>query len=446
MFTMNKKLNYIRPNLLNTSNINNNNNSNIINNNKFTLKEENYEKEILNSMKASLDSFLINLKTKSSSKEDIQNYYLTENEILNSMNIDLISPYQNLLQKNCNKNNFSKKKLLKRAYSSGEMPHPKNNKLLNNYTSNSYYDKNFNEITQNNNSIIYKDNNDNMNKSLIIKNYNIIPNMPYNYKIIEKNKNKRLDYPIKLINNTNINNLNNSQLEVNNISINQQKNNFEKVNKNLKLIKEKNNKKKALIHYISYIKNEIKKLKIKNNQNKLEIKEFYDFYSQLINNIFTKIIFYINNFEKTKIKNYNKEIKTRLTISNNQNKSLNKENQNLKEIINQYKKENDENKNYNKIIEDKNNNIFLLKKELESKNNTVNNLIKNEEENKKTIEENQKTIEGFKKIMKDVKITLGDYEYLQNEQKKYKEIYEKSKISKEEYDNKIKELNEKMIK
>ena len=100
---------------LNTSNINNSSyhtNSGMLKS--IPEKETNYEKILVNSMKHSLDTFLINLKTKSFSKnispEDIHNYYLTESEKLNSLNIDLISPYQSLLRKNINKNNSFKNK------------------------------------------------------------------------------------------------------------------------------------------------------------------------------------------------------------------------------------------------------------------------------------------------------------------------------------------------
>lgn len=50
-------------------------------------------------MKQSLDTFLFDLKAKSFSKnmtkQDIQNYYLTENELFNSLNFDLVSSYKN---------------------------------------------------------------------------------------------------------------------------------------------------------------------------------------------------------------------------------------------------------------------------------------------------------------------------------------------------------------
>ena len=59
--------------------------------------------EILNSMKESLDNFLINLKNESTggiSKKELENYYLSKSDLFNSLNIDLISPYQNLVKQN----------------------------------------------------------------------------------------------------------------------------------------------------------------------------------------------------------------------------------------------------------------------------------------------------------------------------------------------------------
>ena len=200
-------------------------------------------------MKESLDTFLLNLKTKSSSnnitKEDFQNYYLTENDILNSFNIDLLSSYQNLIKQNLNKNNFHQKKLLKRAYSSGQVQMCRNNSHINNYNTNPYklnnnYDGNINEIT--NNSILYN-NNENVNKSLTIKNYNNTPNISktiYYNKKNSQNKNKKIDCPIKLINNKYLNSINPSQM-------------------NNKLVKNQNNQKQNILGKIT--KNNIKLLK-----------------------------------------------------------------------------------------------------------------------------------------------------------------------------------------
>ena len=333
---------------LNTSIINNN--SYQKNNRKYQSipeKESYYEKALLNSMKDSLNTFLLNLRTKSSSKnisyEDIQNYYLTENEKLNSLNIDLISPYQSLLQKNINKNNFSHNKKIKRAYSSGEMVNLKlyNNNNNNSFKMNSYIDKKISGLTQNNSSL-YNDNNFNMNKSLTIKNYNNITNM--NNNIYRNKKNKKFDYPIKLISKRNI----------------KGDNNFKESKKNY-FIKDKYNINKERI---LYIKNEFKKLKNKNKENKLEIIEFYEFHTQLINNILNKIISYIRNFENVKINNYKKEIislKNKLNSFKSHNKSLINENNSYKDIIskNDKNKEKEEQNDYNRIIEENNNNIFL---------------------------------------------------------------------------------------
>ena len=295
-------------------------NRNNVNNNPYYKKnyksiEKNFEKDIINSMKDSLDTFLINLKAESSSKsmtiEDVQNYYLTESEKLNSLNLDLISPYQALIKNNLYKNYSSKNKLLKRAYSTDHLPNRNNpsqiyynNYNKNSYKINSYFDKNLSEITKNN-SFLY---NDSINKSLTITNHNNIVNIPK--RIYEKKQNKKIDYPIKLINNNynNRNNLNLAHLENsnNNLFMNAKKayestKNFQK----RIIFKEKSNLNNNII---LYIKKELKKIKQNNNLNKIKIKEFYSFYSQLINTIFAKIIHYIKTFEKGKITNFQKEI------------------------------------------------------------------------------------------------------------------------------------------
>ena len=429
-------------------------------NNYTTLQESNKEKEILNTMKESLDTFLLNLKTKSSSnnitKEDFQNYYLTENDILNSFNIDLLSSYQNLIKQNLNKNNFHQKKLLKRAYSSGQVQMCRNNSHINNYNTNPYklnnnYDGNINEIT--NNSILYN-NNENVNKSLTIKNYNNTPNISktiYYNKKNSQNKNKKIDCPIKLINNKYLNSINPSQMN-NKLVKNQNnqkqnilgkitKNNIKLLKKNILLNKNINNK-----NIILYIRDELKKIKNKNNQNKIEIKQYHQYNSQIINNLYANIKNIVNKLDqihKEKIQNFENEInslKNNLTESYNKNVTLKKENEHFQEMINEYKKENEEKKNdkYNtdKIIEEKNNNILLLQEELKAKNDKINKIIEEQLEHKKTIGD-------FKKIMKDVKITLGDYETLQKKQIEFEEILKKSNISNEELNNKIKELNKK---
>ena len=430
-------------------------------NNYTTLQESSKEKEILNTMKESLDTFLLNLKEKSSSKnitkEDIQNYYLTENDILNSFNIDLLSSYQKLIQQNLNKNNFHQKKLLKRAYSSGQVQMNHNNSQINNYNTNSYkinnnYDGNINEIT--NNSIFYS-NNENVNQSLTIQNNNT-PNISktiyYNKKNSQnKNKNKKVDYPIKLINNKYLNSINPSQMN-NKLVKNQNnqkqnilgkisKNNIKFLKKNILLNKNINNK-----NIILYIRDELKKIKIKNHQNKIEIQQYHQYNSQIINNLYTNIKNIVNKLDqihKEKIQSFENEIislKNNLTESYKKNTTLKKENEHFQEMINDYKKEKEEKKNdkYNrdKIIEEKNNNILLLQEELKAKNDKINKILEEQLEHKKTIGD-------FKKIMKDVKITLGDYETLQKKQIEFEEILKKSNTSNEELNNKIKELNKK---
>ena len=104
---------------LNESYANKNNPYDSIYNNHKSLPESSKEKRILNTMKESLDEFLLNLKTKISSNnitnEDIDNYYLTENEILNSFDVNILSSYQNLLLQNINKNNYPQKKNIKKS-------------------------------------------------------------------------------------------------------------------------------------------------------------------------------------------------------------------------------------------------------------------------------------------------------------------------------------------
>ena len=437
--------NYCINNSLNRSYINKNS---YYTKNKNISKSKTFEKDIINSMKESLDTFLINLKTKSSSKDitndNLENYYLNENEKFNSLNLDLISPYQALIKNNFYTNNTSTNKQIKRALSTGEFPAKNNNSQIyyNNYNKNSYkinslFDKNLNEITQSN-SLFYSNINDSMNKSLTITNYNNIVNLPK--KIYEKKQNIKIDYPIKLINNNNtISNLNFSQFDNNNKSLfSNAKKSFENsrnFHKNV-FLKEK---RKLNNNIILYIKKELKKLKINNNQNKKEINEFYSFYSQLIQTIFSKILYYVKNFENGKMNNLKNEIlilKSKLNSSNTQGQKLNQENENFKQMINQYKSEKNENYNYNKIIEEKNNNIFLLQQEIKSKENKINDLTKEQEDQKKTIK-------NFQKIMKDVKITLKDYENLQKKEAEFQEILKKNDFSKDELNNKIKELTEK---
>ena len=122
----------------------------------------NKEKEILNSMKESLDNFLLNLKTKSTSnnitQEEIENYYLSKSDIYNTLNVDLISSYQSLLkQSDLRKNNNIRKNMSKRANSSKALLHKANSSVINNNSiynnlnqNNSFYDKNTSELKHNN--------------------------------------------------------------------------------------------------------------------------------------------------------------------------------------------------------------------------------------------------------------------------------------------------------
>jgi len=173
------------------------------------------EKEILDSMKQSLDTFLLDLKTKSFSKnmtkQDIQNFYLTENELFNSLNFDLISSYKKLLSKNITKNNHP---IVKRSYSSkefldGQNMNKYNSKYYNEYNNNlinSYYDKNSNEKAKSN--LILLNDNDTTNINCLnnkrMKNYT--PNIPNKINMNNsKMQNIKFDFPIKIINNQNLN-------------------------------------------------------------------------------------------------------------------------------------------------------------------------------------------------------------------------------------------------
>ena len=446
---------------------------NLNNNNMNLIEEQDKEKRILNSMKESLDTFLLNLKTKTSSdnitKQDIQNYYLTDNELLNSLNFDLLSSYQTLIQQNINQNNYkNKKKFIKRAFSTKEVinrPNKSNvsysnfnnkhNKRANNRI-NSYLDKNSSQVTQTN-SFFYNDN-ETINKSLSIKNLNNKNSNESRDKQIYNNNNnkkyypqKKFEYPIKLINNNNLNEFNSSflyknSLQNNNLFSKSTKNNsklytnYSNLEQNILLSKENNNKNKALI--LSNIYSQFQRLKKENKKNKLEIKDFYNYYSQLMKNIFFKIkihLYKCENIYNEKIENFQKEIRSLKNI----NESYKKENEYLREMSKNYNinKDNNNDNIYenNQLLEEKNNTIFLLQEELNTKNDKIDKLLKEQSENKKTIE-------GFKKIMKDVKITLENYEVLQKKQIEYEKIMKKSNLSNEELNNKIKELNEKNYK
>jgi hypothetical protein len=256
---------------LNESYINENNPYDINRNKYTTLPESTKEREILNSMKESLDVFLLNLKTKLSSNNNANedNYFLTENEILNSFDVNLLTSYQNLLLHNINKNDYPQKKVIKRAYSSEQVKNMRNraqmtNYNFNSYKTNNYYDSNANDII--NNSIFYEDN-ENTNKSLIIKDYNNkdnnknksltinsnnnnTPNISQHSYVNKKNlenRNNKYDYPMKLIANNNFN-----------CSFN--KNNIKMIKKNNYNNKIKNTN---ITNIMLYIREELKKIKKK---------------------------------------------------------------------------------------------------------------------------------------------------------------------------------------
>jgi len=110
--------------------------------------------EILHSMQESLDNFLLNLKTKSKnnnlSKEELENYYLSNDEVYNSLNVDLISPYQNLVKQNIRRqSNNTRKNISKRTYSAKNLINKINTSVFNNNNfknNNSFYDKNIDNI------------------------------------------------------------------------------------------------------------------------------------------------------------------------------------------------------------------------------------------------------------------------------------------------------------
>ena len=400
------------------------------------------EKEILDSMKQSLDTFLFDLKAKSFSKnmtkQDIQNYYLTENELFNSLNFDLVSSYKKLLHNNINKNNHP---IAKRSYSSKEIldrqnnyMHKYNNKNYNEYNNNlinSYYDKNSNEITKSN--LIFNNGNDTINRNYLnnkrMKNYTL--NTPNK---INMNNNKmqniKFDFPTKIINNQYLNSrplLNKSNSFQNNIFNNEISKNHSNIFSTINSNKNCDN----WNNIIYYVINQFKNIKDDNKKNKIEIKEFYNNYSKLMNEIFIKIKMYLyknESLQNEKIEKYRNELKSLKNI----NDSYKKENKVFKEIVNNYNSEK-ENNSY-KLVEEQNNKIFLLKEEMKGKDDKIKRLI--EEQN-----EHKKTIEGFKKVMKDVKLTMEDYEKLKKKKDEYDKVLTNYNESNEELNKKLKELD-----
>ena len=183
---------------------NNNNNYNYnINNSRKIPHSKNVNNlqsnEILHSMKESLDNFLLNLRTKSSSnnisKEELENYYLSQSELYNSLNVDLISPYQSLVKQNIKtKNKNIRKNYTKKAYSTNNLLNNNNNSMfnMNNKNNISYIDKNIKE-KKINNSVMYNNNNyssieidNNLNKKININNNNDNNNSKKNFLIVIK--------------------------------------------------------------------------------------------------------------------------------------------------------------------------------------------------------------------------------------------------------------------
>jgi len=398
------------------------------------------EKEILDSMKQSLDTFLLDLKTKSFSKnmtkQDIQNFYLTENELFNSLNFDLISSYKKLLSKNITKNNHP---IVKRSYSSkefldGQNMNKYNSKYYNEYNNNlinSYYDKNSNEKAKSN--LILLNDNDTTNINCLnnkrMKNYT--PNIPNKINMNNsKMQNIKFDFPIKIINNQNLNfrpTLNKSHSFQNKIFNNEISKNHSNIFSTINSNSNFNN----LNNIIYYIINQFKNIKADNKKNKIEIKEFYNNYSQLMNEIFIKIKMYLyknESIQNEKIEKYRNELKSLKNI----NDSYKKENKVFKEIVNNYN--NEKENNSNKLVEEQNNKICLLKEEMKGKDDKIKRLI--EEQN-----EHKRTIEGFKKVLKDVKLTMEDYEKLKKKKDEYDKVLKNYNESNDELNKKLKELD-----
>ena len=383
--------------------------------------------EILNSMKESLDNFLLNLRTKSTSnnisKEELDTYYLSKNNIYNTLNVDLISPYEKLIKQNglLNNNNI-KKSMSKRANSSKSIFHKinasviDNNSIYNNLNnvSNSFYDNNNGEFRKNN-SMICNDNiainsvKAKLRKQNSINNINNGNNYSYNYSNNQYSvngnskkyfQNNKVNFPIKLINNKNI--IKNKKYK--NIMKIPKQNKSQTFNNNI------NNKAKYL-NSLRNIKNILINIKKENKQNKNEIKNIYKYYTILSEQIQNKIQIFLQKY------------------SGNNLFLRQKEKEKYNELMEKYKLKEEE-------LEEKNNKIFLLENDLSIKEEKLIQLINKEEEYKKTIYQ-------FKKIMKDVKIALSNYEFMKEKQTELNNILKNFNLSNAELNNKTKELNEK---
>ena len=375
--------------------------------------------EILNSMKESLDNFLLNLRTKSTSnnisKEELENYYLSKSNIYNTLNVDFISPYENLLKQNeLNKNNNIRTSMSKRANSSKSIFQKINASVINNNSiydnlnniSNSFYDKNNVEIKHNNSMMC--------NESLALKNIktklrkqnsvnnNLNNNYSHNNYSVNSNskkffQNNKIDFPIKLINNknNNINTIKNKKNK-NMIKIPRQNKSQLLFNNNNSI---NNNNKILYINSLRNIKNILINIKKENNQNKNEIKNIYKYYTILSEQIQNKFQLFIQKYNNN------------ISLKKSEGKKYN-------DLMEKYKLKEEE-------LEEKNNKIFLLENDLSIKEEKINQLINKEFEYKQTISQ-------FKKIMKDVKIALGNYEFMKEKQIELNNLL-----------NKTKELNEK---
>ena len=399
-----------------------------INKNKLYYKNlsKYHSNEILNSMQESLDNFLLNLKNESNcniSKEELESYYLSKNDLFHSVNIDLISPYQNLLCQNIKrKNNNIRKNMTNRTYSAENLINKVNTSFINKNNlnkNNSFYDKNISNI-KHNNSMLYNESDaiNSMKKKIKMnisnnnsKSFNNISNISHKSYGVQTNsmkyfQNTKSDYPIKLINN---NYMEKKETRKNN----KKSKNILKIprqNKSHSFIKQTNNNKSAYLNILRNIKNILIKIKNENNQNKTEIQNIYTFYNNFNEQIQKKLQMFINNYN-----NYLLEMQKEKTKYNN--------------LMENFRSKEEE-------LEEKNNKIFLLENDLNIKEEKIKQLLEQESEYIKTIFQ-------FKKIMKDVKITVNNYEIMQEKQKELKTILNKFNLSNEELNNKTKELNEK---
>ena len=373
------------------------------------------ENEILNSMKESLDNFLLNLRTKSTSnnisKEELENYYLSKSNIYNTLNVDFISPYENLLKQNdLNKKDNIRRAMSKRANTSNSSKsifHKINASVINNNpiyntlnnASNSFCDKNIGEIKHNNSMMFNESTAMNTIKTKLRKQNSVNTNNRSNYShnnySVNSNsksffQNNKIDFPIKLVNDKNtIKNKKSKNL----IKIPRQNKSQSFYNNN------KNNNKALYINSLKNIKNILMNIKKENNQNKNEIKNIYKYYSLLSEQIQNKIQMFMQKYSG------NASVKQR-------------EKEKYNELMEKYRIKEEE-------LEEKNNKIFLLENDLSIKEEKIKQLIDKESEYKQTLSQ-------FKKIMKDVKIALGNYDIMKEKQIELNNIL-----------NKTKELNEK---